>query len=495
MMVGRGAKKKGARYFGPYSHAWAIRETVDLLLRVFPMRSCSNGVFKRSAQIGRPCLLGYIDKCSAPCVGSVTADEHREIVDDFCDFMAGQTDTFVGASSARCTPPPTEQDYETRRPAARRPRRAEQGAGEAGGRPRRRHRRRRDRARRGPARGRGADLPRARRPGPRPARLGRGPGRGHRPGRLVEQFLLQLYAGEDGRRGPARGAGARRCPTTPTRRALAQRARGSRVSRPGAAARRQAGPEETVAAQRAAVAGAAQDQARQRPHHPQPGAGGDPEGPRPARGAAADRVLRRLQPAGHRGRRLDGGLRGRAGPQDRLPPVRRSAASTGRTTSRRCTRSSPAGSGGCSTSGPSCRSCAPASEVDADQAPLLVDPDTGRPRKFAYAPGLVVVDGGPPRSRRRSGRSTSSASTTSRVRARQAARGGLAARRGGPGDPAAHQRGRCTCCSGSATRRTDSRSPTTGTRRRRRMVESAARRRARARARCGARRCSRTSAR
>jgi excinuclease ABC subunit C len=66
VMVGRGAKKKGTKYFGPYSHAWAIRETVDLLLRVFPMRSCTNGVFKRSAQIGRPCLLGYIDKCSAP---------------------------------------------------------------------------------------------------------------------------------------------------------------------------------------------------------------------------------------------------------------------------------------------------------------------------------------------------------------------------------------------------------------------------------------------
>ena len=77
VMVGRGAKKKGIRYFGPYSHAWAIRETVDLLLRVFPMRSCSNGVFKRSAQIGRPCLLGYIDKCSAPCVGSISAEEHR----------------------------------------------------------------------------------------------------------------------------------------------------------------------------------------------------------------------------------------------------------------------------------------------------------------------------------------------------------------------------------------------------------------------------------
>lgn len=95
VMVGRGAKKRGTRYFGPYSHAWAIRETVDLLLRVFPMRSCSNGVFKRHGQIGRPCLLGYIGKCSAPCVGQVTAEQHREIVDDFCDFMAGRTAAFV----------------------------------------------------------------------------------------------------------------------------------------------------------------------------------------------------------------------------------------------------------------------------------------------------------------------------------------------------------------------------------------------------------------
>jgi len=95
VMVGRGAKRKGTRYFGPYAHAWAIRETVDVLLRVFPMRSCSAGVFKRSQQIGRPCLLGYIDKCSAPCVGHVSAEEHRRIVEDFCDFMAGHTAGFM----------------------------------------------------------------------------------------------------------------------------------------------------------------------------------------------------------------------------------------------------------------------------------------------------------------------------------------------------------------------------------------------------------------
>src|SRR3954447_5073249 len=92
LQVMRGPKRKGVRYFGPYSHAWAIRETLDLLLRVFPARTCSAGVFKRAGQVGRPCLLGYIEKCSAPCVGRVSADEHRRIVDDFCDFMAGRTD-------------------------------------------------------------------------------------------------------------------------------------------------------------------------------------------------------------------------------------------------------------------------------------------------------------------------------------------------------------------------------------------------------------------
>lgn len=87
----RGPRRKGVRYFGPYSHAWAIRETLDLLSRVFPARTCSKGVFNRQQQLGRPCLLGYIDKCSAPCVGRVSAAEHREIVKGFTSFMAGNT--------------------------------------------------------------------------------------------------------------------------------------------------------------------------------------------------------------------------------------------------------------------------------------------------------------------------------------------------------------------------------------------------------------------
>ena len=95
LSVYRGPRRKGVRYFGPYSHAWAIRETLDLLTRVFPARTCSNGVFKRHSQIERPCLLGYIDKCSAPCVGRVTAEQHRTIVANFCDFLSGRTDRFA----------------------------------------------------------------------------------------------------------------------------------------------------------------------------------------------------------------------------------------------------------------------------------------------------------------------------------------------------------------------------------------------------------------
>ncbi len=112
VMVGRGAKRKGTRYFGPYSHAWAIRETVDILLRVFPMRSCSNGVFKRSQQIGRPCLLGYIDKCAAPCVGNVSPEDHRQIVDDFCDFMGGRTRPFLRRIEQEMYAASEEMDFE-----------------------------------------------------------------------------------------------------------------------------------------------------------------------------------------------------------------------------------------------------------------------------------------------------------------------------------------------------------------------------------------------
>ncbi|MDT0319110.1 excinuclease ABC subunit UvrC [Streptomyces millisiae] len=110
--VMRGPKRRGVRYFGPYAHAWAIRETVDLLLRVFPIRTCSAGVFKRAAAVGRPCLLGYIDKCSAPCVGRVTPEEHRALAEEFCDFMAGRTGTYLRRLEQEMHEAAEELEYE-----------------------------------------------------------------------------------------------------------------------------------------------------------------------------------------------------------------------------------------------------------------------------------------------------------------------------------------------------------------------------------------------
>jgi excinuclease ABC subunit C len=112
LMIYRGPRRKGVRYFGPYSHAWAIRETLDLLTRVFPARTCSGGVFKRHRQIERPCLLGYIDKCSAPCIGRVSAEEHRRIVGDFCDFLSGRTDRFARDLERQMNAAAAELDFE-----------------------------------------------------------------------------------------------------------------------------------------------------------------------------------------------------------------------------------------------------------------------------------------------------------------------------------------------------------------------------------------------
>lgn len=112
VQVMRGHKKKGVRYFGPYAHAWAIRDTVDLLLRVFPVRTCSAGVFKNASRTGRPCLLGYIGKCSAPCVGRVSAEDHRELADEFCDFMTGRTSTYLRRLEKQMMEAAEEMEYE-----------------------------------------------------------------------------------------------------------------------------------------------------------------------------------------------------------------------------------------------------------------------------------------------------------------------------------------------------------------------------------------------
>ncbi|MEY4323789.1 MAG: excinuclease subunit UvrC [Actinomycetota bacterium] len=95
VMVVRGDRRKGWKYFGPYIQAWQIRDTIDRLLRVFPVRTCSDANFKRAKASGRPCLLGYIDKCAAPCVGRLDETQHRELIDGFIDLINGESKTLL----------------------------------------------------------------------------------------------------------------------------------------------------------------------------------------------------------------------------------------------------------------------------------------------------------------------------------------------------------------------------------------------------------------
>lgn len=111
VQVMRGERRKGTKYFGPYT-AGAIRETMDTLLRVFPVRSCSTGVLRRAERSGRPCLLGYIDKCAAPCVGRISIEDHKALAQDFCDFMGGEAKRFIGTLEKRMAAAVAELDYE-----------------------------------------------------------------------------------------------------------------------------------------------------------------------------------------------------------------------------------------------------------------------------------------------------------------------------------------------------------------------------------------------
>src|SRR5665648_873557 len=251
VQVMRGAKHPGTRYFGPYAHAWAIRETVDLLLRVFPVRTCSAGVFKRAAQTGRPCLLGYIDKCSAPCVGRISPDDHRAVAEDFCDFMAGQTARYVRRLEQQMRIAATNLEYELA------------------------------------ARLRGQGVPGV---------------RGGRASRACDRRAQRSTPG-----GPGAGAATGRRPGHQ----LARGATGCPGRGPGAPAGRQEGPCRDRAPQRRAGVDAAPHPPRRRPHHAQPGASRDPGGVGAPGGPPADRVLRHLDHAGDPSGRVDGCVRGR----------------------------------------------------------------------------------------------------------------------------------------------------------------------------------------
>jgi excinuclease ABC subunit C len=110
--VVREAKRKGTRYFGPYTQVWAIKASLEELIRVFPVRSCRNGVFNQANRSGRACLLGYIDKCSAPCVDRISIEDYRELVEQLMRFLSGQTREFVDNITDQMKVAAEKEDYE-----------------------------------------------------------------------------------------------------------------------------------------------------------------------------------------------------------------------------------------------------------------------------------------------------------------------------------------------------------------------------------------------
>ena len=112
VFVTRGKRRKGVKYFGPFTAVWAIRESLDLLLKAFPVRTCAKTVFDRAARSGRPCLLGYIDKCSAPCVDRITPEAHRELVDGVTEFMSGSTGKIISTRKRAMKEAAGELDFE-----------------------------------------------------------------------------------------------------------------------------------------------------------------------------------------------------------------------------------------------------------------------------------------------------------------------------------------------------------------------------------------------
>lgn len=110
--ITRNTRIPGARYFGPYPKIWAVRETIDLMIKAFPIRTCSDASYKRAMESGRPCFPGQIGRCGGPCSGKVTIAEHRAIVDDFVAFMAGGDSRFVTEITHRMKDAAAVQDYE-----------------------------------------------------------------------------------------------------------------------------------------------------------------------------------------------------------------------------------------------------------------------------------------------------------------------------------------------------------------------------------------------
>ncbi|MEE9533145.1 MAG: GIY-YIG nuclease family protein, partial [Acidimicrobiia bacterium] len=110
-MVMRGKRKRGTQYFGPYGHAYAIRQTLDLLLRTFPIRTCTDAKYGRHERLGRPCLLYHIERCSGPCIGDVEAEKYQRYVDGLADFLSGDHELVVDRLESEMTRASNRQEY------------------------------------------------------------------------------------------------------------------------------------------------------------------------------------------------------------------------------------------------------------------------------------------------------------------------------------------------------------------------------------------------
>ncbi|WP_285043226.1 excinuclease ABC subunit UvrC [Plantibacter sp. LMC-P-059a] len=113
VMVTRNTRIPGAKYFGPYPKIWAVHDTVDLMIKVFPIRTCSDSAYKRAMTSGKPCFPGQIGRCGGPCSGKVSIQEHRAIVDDFVSFMVGNDRRFTTRITADMKAAAARQDYES----------------------------------------------------------------------------------------------------------------------------------------------------------------------------------------------------------------------------------------------------------------------------------------------------------------------------------------------------------------------------------------------
>ena len=320
-LVMRGRKRKGTRYFGPYAHAYAIRETLDLLLRSFPIRTCSPSKFNEHQRLGRPCLLFHIEKCSGPCVGEIEEMPYRQLVTELCEFLDGDTDEIVRRLERSMKDAASALEYEKaarcrdRLISVRKAIEKQQMVAD---------------------RNEDIDVIGIADDELEASvqvffvRKGRVVGRKGfildkvedlSPGGLVDRILEQMYGDEPPAGVPKQVLVPEASEDLAHLRGVAGAPARLAGADPRAAARRQARPARDGHAQRARGVHAPPSAARRRPQRAQPRDHRAAGPARPARGAAAHRVLRHGAPAGHRLRRFDGGARGRSAEQARVPPV------------------------------------------------------------------------------------------------------------------------------------------------------------------------------